>query len=164
MNKYNFRCIIAGIAVGILLKFFVVDIIHVSGSSMYPTIKNGQTLVVNKLAYGLDMPFASFLITQWKSPEVGDIVVFMKDNNMVIKRVSAVGGTKLEYSTISGYNLIINGKHIALSAEQYYRMKNSTVVPENTVFVTGDNQDVSIDSRSYGFVPTSNILGKVFFK
>ena len=88
----------------------------------------------------------------------------MKDNNMVVKRVSAISGTNLEYSTISGYNLIINGKRISLTAEQFYRMKDSNVVPEGTVFVTGDNQDVSIDSRSYGFVPTNNILGKVFFK
>ncbi len=164
MNKYTFRCVAAGILVGIFLKFFIIDIVHVSGTSMLPTIKNGETLIVNKLSYGLDMPFGSSLITQWKEPKVDDIVVFMKDNNMVVKRVSAVAGTKLEYSTISGYNLIINTKRIALTAEQYYRMKNSTVVPENTVFVTGDNQEVSIDSRSYGFVQTRNILGKVFFK
>ena len=158
------RCMIVGILIGVFFKFFIVDIVHVSGTSMLPTIKNGETLIVNKLSYGIDMPFGDNLILQWASPKVDDIVVFMKDNNMVVKRVSAISGTNLEYSTISGYNLIINGKRISLTAEQFYRMKDSNVVPEGTVFVTGDNQDVSIDSRSYGFVPTNNILGKVFFK
>ncbi len=156
--------IILGILIGAILKFFVIDIVHVSGSSMMPAIKSGDVLVVNKLAFGLDKPFGDSLLLRWGEPSADDVVIFMRDGNMVVKRVVAVGGTALEYSTLSGYNLIVSGARVPLSAEQFYRMKSCNRVPDGTVFVLGDNFEVSVDSRSYGFVPINNILGKVIFK
>lgn len=154
-------CIVIGLIAGAFLKFFVIDIIHISGSSMSPTIENGATLIVNKLSYGLDCPFGDKLLISWAKPKVGDIVVFMRENNMVIKRCLAVYGTKLEYSTDSGYTLNIDDISIKLTAEQYYRMKDSKEVPKDTILVIGDNHEISVDSRTYGFVSTKNILGKV---
>lgn len=156
--------VLAGLFIGAFLKFFVLDIVHVSGNSMQPTIRNGEMLIVNKLAYGIDKPFGDSLLVCWGEPKVGDIVVFMRSGNMVVKRVAATEGTTLEYSALSGYNLVLNGERVPLTAEQFYRMKDSSFVNEGSVLVLGDNTEVSVDSRSYGFVPINNILGKVVFK
>ena len=47
-----------------LVKLFIIDIVHISGSSMEPTIQNGKAVVVNKLAYGLVKPFGSMTALQ----------------------------------------------------------------------------------------------------
>ncbi len=69
--------------------------------------------------------------------------------------------TLLEYSTESGYTLIIKDKEYPLTELQYKLLKESKSVPEETVLVIGDNHLNSIDSRTYGFVPRMNILGRI---
>ena len=109
-----------GICIGILLKIFILDILTVSGTSMEPTLQDGQKILVNRLAYGLAKPFGSNLMFSWNKPKENEIVVFL-------------------------YNLL----------------KESKSVPEETVLVIGDNHLNSIDSRTYGFVPRMNILGRI---
>lgn len=151
----------AGVFLGFFLKFFVMDVLHIYGTSMEPQFKNEDKVVVSKLAYGINKPFGDRLLVKWASPKPGDVIIFMYDNKIVIKRCVATGGTALEYSYTSGYNLIIGDKNIPLTELQYHRMKDSLVVPEGMVLAVGDNYSESIDSRTYGFVPEENILGKV---
>ena len=73
-----------GLALGLFLKLFVVDILHVSGRSMLPAIKDGDTLVVNKLAYGLIRPYGEKLLLQWAKPQEDDIVIFLYNNNLLL--------------------------------------------------------------------------------
>ena len=93
-----------------------------------------------------------------------DIIIYLYDNKIVVKRCVAVAGDSLDYSADSQYILFTGGNEIALTAEQYDCMKNSAVVPEGYVLAIGDNYSQSIDSRTYGFVPVKNILGKVLWK
>lgn len=55
--------------IAILVKLFIIDIVVVSGSSMYPTIKDGDVIFINKLEYGIVKPFSSSFIKQWKEPQ-----------------------------------------------------------------------------------------------
>lgn len=151
----------AGIFIGFFLKFFVFDVLHIYGSSMEPSFSNEDKVLVNKLAYGLNIPFSDRLCIKWASPKPGDVIIYMYDNKIVIKRCAATSGTVLEYSYTSGYNLIIGDKIIPLSELQYHRMKDSHSVPEGMILTIGDNYAESIDSRTYGFVSENNILGKV---
>lgn len=164
MKSTKYLCIAAGIAAGIILKLFAVDILRISGTSMEPTLKNGSKVAVNKLAYGLGKPFRGEFLFQWNSPKRNDIVIYLHDNKIVIKRVVALGGDRLEFSENSGYTAIINQKEIALTPAQFQRMKNFEKIPENFVFTLGDNQKDSIDSRDYGFVSVKNIMGKIIGK
>ncbi len=156
-----FAAIFFGIAIGIILKIFFIDIINIQGASMEPTFHEGQFAVVNRIRYGLNKPFADTLMTQWSTPQKGDIVVYLIDNALVIKRCMATEGDLLEFSYNSGYTLEIGNRSFPLTEAQYHKMKDFTSVPGGTIMTIGDNYEVSIDSRTYGFVPVKNILGKV---
>lgn len=163
-KPFIFLCIALGVAFGIVLKLFVIDILRISGTSMEPTLKNGSKVAVNKLAYGLLKPFRGEFFFQWNRPKTDDIVIYLHDNKIVIKRVIAVGGEKLEFSENSSYTVKINQKEISLTPVQFQRMKNFERIPEDFVFTLGDNQKDSIDSRDYGFVSVRNIMGKIIGK
>nr|WP_318716038.1 S26 family signal peptidase [uncultured Treponema sp.] len=63
-----------GVCIGILLKIFILDILTVSGTSMEPTLQDGQIILVNRLAYGLAKPFGSNLMFSWNKPKENEIV------------------------------------------------------------------------------------------
>lgn len=163
-KTFIFLCIAAGIAAGIILKFFVIDILRISGTSMEPALKNGSRVAVNKLAYGLLKPFRGEFFFQWNEPETDDIVIYLHDNKIVIKRVVGESGDLLEFSENSRYTVKINQKEISLTPVQFQRMKNFEKIPEGYVFTLGDNQKNSVDSRDYGFVSVKNIMGKIIGK
>lgn len=156
--------IIIGLCIGILLKLFVVDILHVSGTSMVPALKDHSVVIVNKLAYGIVQPSGAKLAVQWAKPKQGDVVIYLYDNKIVVKRCVAAAGTPLEYSTDPVYTLHVGDKKITLTESQYHRIKDSTVVPQGYILAIGDNYAVSVDSRMYGFVSEKNILGRVLCK
>ncbi len=163
-NRSPVFIVIIGLIIGILLKLFVIDILHVSGTSMVPALKDHSMVVVDKLAYGLVKPTGGRLCVQWAEPKAGDIVIYLYNNKIVVKRCVAVPFTPLEYSTDPVYTLHVGDKNITLTESQYQRMKNSAAVPKGFILAIGDNYDVSVDSRTYGFVSEKNILGRVVCK
>ena len=78
----------------------------------------------------------------------------------------AVSGDELECSADNSYNytLRVGDSIIPLTQEQYLNLKNSSAVPKGYILAIGDNYEVSVDSRTYGFVSERNILGKVLCK
>ena len=68
--------------------------------------------------------------------------------------------------TDSDYNYILKAGDfsIPLSQIQYLNLKDSASVPQGYILAIGDNHEVSVDSRTYGFVSERNILGKVLCK
>jgi signal peptidase I len=147
-----------GLLAGIILKLFVIDVLHVSGTSMNPTLKDGSIVIVNKLAYGITSPKTRKLIMQWAAPEPDDIVIYLYNNKIVVKRCIAVSATPLDYSTDPVYTLRVRNKRIPLSESQYYRLKNCSKVPDGYILAIGDNYSLSVDSRTYGFVSIKSIF------
>ena len=164
-KKYSFALVICvGFVAGLFIKLFVLDILHVSGRSMEPSVRDGAVLFVNKLAFGIVEPYGDKLLVKWGNPERDDIVIYLYDNKIVVKRCVAVAGDKIEYSTDPIYTLTVADKTIPLSESQFNNMKASHVVPDDYILAIGDNYAESIDSRTYGFVSEKNILGKVICK
>lgn len=135
-----------------LLFRFVLGVGWVSGHSMDPTYNEGTAVVYLR-------PLQSF--------EVGDVVaVRMAYGEFYIKRVVALGGDTI---TIENDALFINGEKEngpwvgAPTQEQSDAMAFPYTVPPRTYFVVGDNRPVSIDSRTFGAVSSSQILGRVLF-
>lgn len=163
-SKKMLFSVLIGIACGFFLKFFVVDIFRIRGISMEPTLKNDSFVLVSKLSYGISLPFSDKLLCCWHFPAENDIIIYLYNNNIVVKRCVATAGKPLEYSIKNGYTLWVGAASYPLTEEQYHRMYQSSCVPEGTVLAIGDNAEHSIDSRNYGFVPVKNILGKVLWK
>lgn len=156
-----------GIIIALFLKTFVFDILYISGESMLPTLQPSSFIIINKLHFGIVKPFDNKLLVQWNKPQRGDIVLFPYNNRFVIKRCVAIEGDTLVFSTESGYTLTIEcgddqqGELVMeLTESQYQRLKHATHVPQDMIFVLGDNRAQSVDSREYGFVSTKNILAK----
>jgi signal peptidase I len=151
----------------------------VEGSSMLPSLENGQYIIVSKLAYAqFDLGIFDFVPFfdagedsthhLFGSPERGDVVVFESPTNPdrdFIKRIIGVPGDEVEIRHAVVY---VNGE--PLQESYTYGQTNcsgecSWVTPENHYFVLGDHRNNSSDSRSasVGFVPESKIIGKAWF-
>ena len=155
--------IVIGTALGIFLRVFILNVQKVSGTSMEPTIMEGDTVIINKLAYGIGNPFSGELLVRWAEPEPDDIIVYYMNDRLVMKRCVATENMPLDFSKESGYSFSVGGKVIPLTEQQYQRIKYNTTVPEGTVLAVGDNYEESVDSRTYGFIETSCVLGKVIW-
>jgi signal peptidase I len=158
--RQGFLWILAGAALGVVIKLFVLDLLIVSGVSMEPALMEGNILGVNKLAYGLVRPFGDHLLCRWASPQQQDIIIYPYQQKVVVKRCVALGGDRLAFSAGPEYTVEVNGAVVPLTEHQYQRLKHSAQVPQGMVFAVGDNYHDSIDSRDYGFVSVKNVLGR----
>ncbi|RMH00405.1 MAG: signal peptidase I [Chloroflexi bacterium] len=139
----------------LLLTFFIFWLVNsmigryrIDGSSMNPTLSDGQYLLINNLSY------------YFNDPQRGDIIVFRhpaSDLNL-IKRVIGLPGDHIE---IANQQVKVNG---VVLDEPYIkdppRYSGSWDVPEGHYFVLGDNRNNSSDSHSWSYLPRENIIGK----
>jgi signal peptidase I len=137
-----------------LALFFAINYvtarIRVESISMEPNLYAGDFVIVSKLAYRFD------------EPTRGDVIVFKypprPNETPYIKRVIGLPGDDVEIR--NGY-VFINGE---LLPEPYIQVdtypNNRWMVPEDALFVMGDNRENSSDSRSWGMVPLENVIGK----
>jgi signal peptidase I len=134
----------------LLIRTFLFENYRVVGSSMTPTLENGEFLVVNKLDYRLHQP------------QRGDIIVFtdpVSPDRKLIKRVIGLPGETIE---ITNGEVLINQQ---LLDEPYLEdpgnsSRPATILPDGEYFVLGDNRNNSSDSRSWGTLPRDRIVGK----
>jgi len=91
-----------------LFRSMVLDWNVVPTGSMKPTILEGDYIFVNKLAYGLKVPFTSSRLFSWSEPDRGDIVVFAPpgETDRYVKRVVGLPGDRLE---MRDNQLCVNG-------------------------------------------------------
>lgn len=127
--------------------------IRVEGSSMEPTLHNGEFLIVNKLAYKLG------------SPQIGDVVVFHPPRDLQQEYIKRVIGLPGDSVAVLNGQVSINGKVLNepyIAAPPNYQLR-PTVVPEGSLFVLGDNRNNSSDSHSWGPAPMIEVIGKAVF-
>jgi signal peptidase I len=134
------------------IRAFIAEPIVVDGESMFPTLLDHEYMLVEKLSYYVERP------------ERGDIVVCYYPGFTIscVKRVIGLPGDEIY---VWDGEVYINGEPLDESEywNDYVRGNMSPqVVPENTVFVMGDNRNVSGDSReeSVGPIPYEKVVGK----
>ncbi len=123
--------------------------VRVEGSSMLPTLKSGEYVLVNRLAYKMG-----------RLPEYGDIIVFSSpvSDQDLIKRVIGLPGDQVQ---ISNGQVYVNGQALAepyIAAAPMYQ--GEWAVPDGNLFVLGDNRNDSSDSHAWGLLPIENVIGK----
>jgi signal peptidase I len=158
------------------------DWYEVPTGSMLPTIVEGDRILVDKMAYRLEVPFTDIEIMQTGEPKRGDIVVFTSKiaGNRLVKRLIGEPGDRV---AMIDNQLIINGEKIQYEDSnntfrktehldelrhlvQFMPTPNArdnfaeVLVPPGHYLVLGDNRNNSADSRYYGFVPAIEIQGK----
>ena len=152
---------------------------QVEGSSMLPTLNQGDCVLANKFIYSsIDTAtFADFLPTvdphqgdllfTFHPPKRGEIVVFMypKDpNRHFVKRIIGIPGDQVE---IKKGVVLVNGYGIE---EPYLNPLPSTsnwgpsIIQAENYFVLGDNRAASNDSRSWGSISNEHLVGRYWFK
>jgi signal peptidase I len=95
LNRGTTRAVAAAFIAGLFLKSFVIDIMLVEGASMEPALMSGQAVMVNRLAYGIRVPFqakdGNRYLVRWNIPLENDIVVFWTPlGELAVKRISAL--------------------------------------------------------------------------
>lgn len=154
--------VVISLAIILPIRYFLVQPFYVKGASMEPTFEDREYLIIDELSYRM------------RKPSRGEVVVFrypLDPRQFFIKRIIGLPGesVKVEDEKVS----IINSDHpdgFALDESPYL----SPDVPthgDRTVklgpdeyFVMGDNRTASLDSRTFGPLPVSDIVGRVWVR
>ncbi len=187
------KSLVIAFALFLVIRTFVIEAFRIPTASMENTLLVGDFLLVNKAAYGAQVPGTHLRLPALGDPELGDVVVFTPphepDKNYV-KRLVGMPGDTLE---MRDKVLFRNGEpireiyarhgdpldvhspgmrwqmdYLMSPAERLdYRPTRDNwgplVVPAERFFVLGDNRDDSEDSRYWGFVSAADIKGKPLF-
>lgn len=168
------EAIAIAVVLALIIRTFVVQAFKIPSGSMEKTLLIGDHILVNKFIYGTKIPFTDIRILPLKSPQRGDVIVFIYpvDNKKdFIKRVVGTEGDRIE---IIDKKVYINGALLdspfALNDDDVIIPRGvqprdnygPAVVPEGSLFVMGDNRDHSYDSRYWGFVKLEGVKGKAF--
>lgn len=177
-----------------LLVFFALMVVFRSSfadwndvptTSMDPSIRAGDRILVNKLAYDFRLPIVGTPVWRLGEPARGDIVVFDSEAAGVrlVKRVVGLPGDSI---AMRDNRLYVNGEPLAyepvdndgdtglaiesLGALRHYVRRapgnqrlasfGPVVVPDDQYLMLGDNRDNSADSRVYGLVPRRELVGR----
>ncbi len=163
-NSENFftellKFVLIAAAIVFPIRLFVAQPFIVSGSSMDPTFHNGQYLIIDELSY------------RFEAPSRGDVLIFRypKDpKEFFIKRIIGLPGETVSIKSGDVYVQKTDGSTLKLDelyVVNHGNGEDSTyIVPKDQYFVMGDNRPASSDSRVWGLLPRSNIVGRAFIR
>ena len=169
MRDYG-QALLTAVILAVILRTFFLQAYTIPSGSMLQTVQIGDYLLVNKLVYGMKIPFTDKYLFRGADHEIGDIIVFKYPRDPgtdYIKRVVGLPGDVIEMRNKQLYR---NGEPVKEDyIQQLYpdvigRLDNTgpTTVPPDSYFVMGDNRDNSEDSRVWGCVPRAYIHGKAW--
>jgi len=153
---------IVALGIALVIRFFIAAPYIVQGASMMPTFQDLNYLIIDRVTYDIE------------DPKRGDVIVFDLPQNAsraLIKRIIGVPGDTVvvDGNTVS----IINEEHPeGFTLEEPYVLASNmggaanvrTTLGPDEFFVLGDNRRVSADSRLWGTLPRSDIVGRVFVR
>jgi signal peptidase I len=161
--------VVVALVIAFLLRTFVIATYSIPSGSMEPTLQVGDRIVVDKLSYHLHGVDRSNIIV-FSTPPNEDCAGPPVSN--LVKRVIGLPG---ETISLSGGNVFINGHMLAEPwlpasvrgrtsvgpSSAAYSLHHAFLIPQGEVYVMGDNRSLSCDSRYWGPIKESTIVGKV---
>ena len=168
------EAILIALLLALFIRTFVVQAFKIPSGSMKNTLLIGDHILVNKFIYGVKNPLNGNTWIPVKEPGRRDIVVFkypLNPEQDYIKRVIGIEGDTIEIKNkkiyVNGepqdenYAIFLDNKVLPGSLQPRDNMGPITV-PEDSLFVMGDNRDNSYDSRFWKFVSLKAVKGKAF--
>jgi signal peptidase I len=165
---FEWLCVIAlALVLALAVRTFVIQTFYIPSGSMEPTLDVGDRILVFKLAY------------DFSSPATGDVVVFKAppaeqcgDPSVtdLVKRIIGLPGQTIwsgPQNSPERNTIYIDGKPLRQDWPHYktlYMPITRQLIPPNHYFMMGDNHPQSCDSRDWGTLPRSDIIGKVVLK
>ncbi len=159
--KENGQIITIALVLAFLIRIFIAEPRYIPSDSMFPTLTQGDRLVIEKVSY------------YFHTPQKGDIIVFQppiqlqmlgyEKNQAFIKRVIGTSGQTLKVREGKVY---IDDQPLSEDyiAEIPNYLLDPVTIPEHYLFVMGDNRNNSNDSHIWGFLPEKNVIGKATFR
>ena len=157
----SLKIVVISLAIILPIRYFLIQPFYVKGASMEPTFHTMDYLIVNELEYRLN------------DPQRGDIIIFRYPRDpkqFFIKRVIGLPGDRV---VVRNHKVLVyNDNHKDglelkegyLSSDVITSINTDISLKEGEYVVFGDNREHSLDSRTFGKVPRSNIIGKVWFR
>ncbi len=166
------------VMVSLAARSSLADHYHVPSGSMRPSVEVGDRLVVNKLAFGLRVPWTSLYLWETEGPARGDVVVLTspEEGIVLLKRVVAVPGDRVE---VRGGRLSLNGAPVPIDDDGHPWLERletrvhpvritrrggpafgPRLLGPREYLVMGDNRGESRDGRIFGPVDRSLLLGR----
>lgn len=153
------KIVIISLVIIVPVRYFVAQPFFVRGASMDPTFENGEYLVVDELSY------------RFHKPERGDVIVFrfpLNPSQFYIKRIAGLPGEKVVVGG-GGVSLYNDSREIFFDESGYLAELHTAgdveiILEDDEFFVLGDNRNASSDSRRWGALHKSFIVGKVFLR
>lgn len=149
------KFVVITLAIVLPIRAYVAQPFIVSGSSMFPTFKNNEYLIVDELTYHL------------RQPERGEVIVFRfpkQPETHFIKRVIglpgetvSIKGSDVTITTAQDQKIKLDETYVTAPFEADAEVK---LAPDQ-YFVMGDNRSVSLDSRAWGPLPRDMVTGRV---
>ena len=176
--------IIVAVVAALIIRALFIQAFKIPTGSMEDTLLIGDFLLVNKVIYGSKIPFTDWRLPAIREPKPGDVIVFKYplDRSLdYIKRCVAVGGQVVEIKDKVLYvdgEIFTNPPKAKFNDSFMEKGMHDPVgifppganfnrdnwgpykVPENHMFMMGDNRDSSQDSRYWGMLPRKDVVGK----
>ena len=162
----DFKNLIIWIIIALIIRWQVIEPRWIPSGSMLPTLQIQDKILVEKLSTKINLKDNLLKlkdnIVVFKPPET--LIKAGYDSDIaLIKRVIGIPGDKIEVKDGSLYlndeiqNKFITDKNINYSI-------GPVIVPENSLWVMGDNRNNSMDSHIWGFLPYDKVIGKAIFR
>ena len=147
----------------------------VPSGSMEPTLVSGDRVFVDKLGYGLRVPFTTVRMIPGATVRRGEVVIFdsPRDGQRLIKRIVAVGGDEVDirdgHLTIDDHPMATSGdgateffgdKRVRLNLDDGGGHYYSGLIPPGKLLAVGDHRGNSIDGRVFGLIDERDVYGR----
>ncbi len=157
------KIVVISLVIIIPIRYFLIQPFYVKGASMEPNFHDHEYLIIDEISY------------RFKDPGRGDIIVFrypVNPQEYFIKRIVALPGEKVQikdgqvliYNDVSLDGKVLDESYLSDGIKTYSLSDKIVNLGEDEYFVLGDNRNSSKDSRSFGTVNESFIIGKVLLR
>ena len=160
-TRENVQIIAIALFLALFIRAFVAEPRYIPSDSMLPTLQVGDRLVVEKISYHFHPPLKGDIVV-FDPPQQLQVQGYAK-NQAFIKRVIGTPGQTVE---IHNGKVYLNNQPLAenyIAEPPNYQM-NTVKVPEDQLFVMGDNRNNSNDSHVWGFLPKQNVIGHACYR